>query len=504
VRRVLTAVTGVILTLVLAVGGTSQFAGAAKRAPGDQQWDVVLIITDDQPIGTLAAMPNLTRLLVGRGVNYTNAVVPTSLCCPSRTSLLTGQLAPTTGIYSNESDTGYGGYPALKASGLENTTLATALDTAGYDTAYFGKYLNEYGPAYDGTAPPGWDTWRSFTTQQSGKYRRYGVTDAVPFGQRPRRVDQEFVKKYSTTFFGQEAAAHIRTAASDRPQFTVFAPYAPHSPFNAEREYRGTSRVPADYFNASVLEQDVSDKPAYIRDLPASGLVEGQPPGVNLSRQMDTLRSVDDQVRALYDAVKARGRLDRTLFVYVSDNGYMHGEHRLDGKGYPYLKSTNVPLVMRWGQGSPGITDDRLTIANVDIHATVLQAAGLPNTSAGTSMLNDRNQQGVQLVGAESTSRVVRPPFCAWRTRDELFVRYGSGEEEYYDYRTDPFELDNRVDDPAARSRVEQLRGLARGACAKPPPGFGPTFDLPRWRPKRAGTAPPPQPEPDTDRVARA
>lgn len=503
-QRVLTAVTGVILTLLLVVGGTSQFAGAAKRTPGDQQWDVVLILTDDQPVGTLAAMPSLTRLLIGKGVNYTNAVVPTSLCCPSRTSLLTGQLAPTTGIYSNESNTGYGGYPALKASGLENATLATALDAAGYDTAYFGKYLNEYGAAYDGTAPPGWDTWRSFTTQQSGKYRRYGVTVAVPFGQPPRRVNRELIKKYSTTFFGQEAAAHIRTGAPGSPQFTVFAPYAPHSPFHAQREYRATSRVPADYFNPAVLEQDVSDKPSYVRDLPLSPLVEGQAPGVNLARQMDTLRSVDDQVRALYDAVKARGRLDRTLFVYVSDNGYMHGEHRLEGKGYPYLKSTNVPLVMRWGLGSAGTADDRLTIANVDIHATVLQAAGLPNTSAGTSVLNDRNPEGVQLVGAESTSRVVRPPFCAWRTREELFVRYGSGEEEFYDYRTDPLELGNRIDDPAARDRIEQLRGLARGACAKPPPGFGPTFDLPRWRPKRPGTSPPPGPEPDTDRVSRA
>ncbi|MCB8996445.1 MAG: sulfatase-like hydrolase/transferase [Actinobacteria bacterium] len=85
---------------------------------------------------------------------------------------------------------------------------------------------------------------------------------------------------------------------------------------------------------------------------PESATVEGQGPGINLARQIDTLRSVDDQVKAMYDAVKQSGRLDRTLFVYVSDNGYMHGEHRLDGKGYPYLKSTNVPLVVRWGARS--------------------------------------------------------------------------------------------------------------------------------------------------------
>jgi arylsulfatase A-like enzyme len=496
---------GALVALILASVGASGVAGATatKKRAAASDWDVVLVLTDDQPIGTLAGMPQLNRLLLRKGINYTNAVVPTSLCCPSRTSLLTGQLSPATGIYSNESDTGYGGYPAVKAAGLEEQTLATALDAAGYDTAYFGKYLNEYGPLYDGTAPPGWDTWRSFTTKQSGKYRNFGITDAVPFGQPVKRAGQEFITQYSTTFLGQEAAAHIRNAPAGQPLFTVFAPYAPHSPFTAERKYRGASRVPAGFRNPSVMEADVTDKPTYVQQQPLSATVEGEAPGVNLARQMDTVRSVDDQVKAMYDAVKQSGRLDRTLFVYVSDNGYLHGEHRLDGKGYPYLKSTNVPLVVRWGAGSAGTVDDRLTIANVDIHATILQAAGLPNTSAGTPMTADRNRDGVPLFGAESTSRVVRPPFCAWRTREELFVRYGSGEEEFYDYRVDPYELDNRIGDATYASRIEQVRGKARVACAVPPPGFGPTFDLPRWRPVRGGTTPPP-PDTDNEKVSRA
>jgi N-acetylglucosamine-6-sulfatase len=504
-RRLLTVMLGVLATLLVAVLGAGQVAGAVatKKKTAATAWDVVLILTDDQPTGTLQGMPQVRRLLMERGVTYSNAIVPTSLCCPSRTSLLTGQLATQTGIYSNESDTGYGGYPAVRAAGLENKTLATALDGAGYNTAYFGKYLNEYGPLYDGTAPPGWDTWRAFATKQSGKYRNFGLTDAAPFGQPVKTVKQEFVKQYSTTFLGQEAADHIRTAAPGQPLFTVFAPYAPHSPFTAQRKYRGSNRVPPNYLNDSVMESDVSDKPDYVEREPLSATVEGAAPGINLAKQMDTLRSVDDQVGAIYDAVRSSGRLDRTLFVYVSDNGYMHGEHRLNGKGYPYLKSTNVPLVMRWGPGSAGTTDDRLTIANVDIHATVLQAAGLVNTSAGSSVFATRNTQGVPMVGTESTSRVIRPPFCAWRTEDELFVRYGSAEEEFYDYRVDPYELVNRVEDPAYATRIEELRGLARAACSPPPPGFGPSFDLPRWRPARGGT-PPPLPDSGSDRVTRA
>lgn len=479
-------------------------AAPAKKKIAANQWDVVLILTDDQPIGTVQGMPELTRLLAARGTTFSNAIVPTSLCCPSRTSLLTGKLATATGIYSNESDTGYGGYPAVKAAGLENDTIATAMDAAGYRTAYFGKYLNEYGALYDGIAPPGWDTWRVFTTTvQSGRYRNFGLSDAVPFGQRAKSARQEFVAGYSTTHLGGLTADYIRKAPLNQPLLTVFAPYAPHSPFTAEKKYRGTSRLSADYRNASVNEVDVSDKPSYVQQVPGTDTVEGAAPGANLAKQIDTLRSVDDQIAEIYKAVKARGRLDQTLFVFTSDNGYMHGEHRLDGKGYPYLKSTNVPLVMRWGNGSAATVDSRLTVANVDVAATILAAAGLPNRTQGTPVTADRNSAGVPMVGTESTSRAVRPPFCAWRTRDELFVRYGTLEEEYYDYRVDPYELTNRVADPQYAARVDQLRQLARDACEPPPPGYGPTFDLPRWRSKR-GAGEVPLPDAGEDQIARA
>ncbi len=469
-RRLLVALGAALAALSLLSAGQIADAAAAKKRTASPPWDIVLILTDDQPTGTLPGMPEVSRLLMARGVTFPNAIVPTSLCCPSRTSLLTGKLATATGIYSNESDTGYGGYPAVRAAGLENDTVATALDAAGYRTGYFGKYLNEYGPFYTGVAPPGWDTWRVFTTTtQSGRYRNYGLSDGVPFGQRAGGTRQEFVRQYSTTRLGRLAADSIRSARPDQPLFTVLAPYAPHSPFTAERKYRGTSRLPGDYRNPSVNEVDVSDKPAYVQQVPLIGTVEGQAPGANLAKQF----------------------------------GYLHGEHRLDGKGYPYLKSTNVPLVMRWGAGGPAVVDPRLTVANVDVTATILQAAGLPNRSQGTPVGADRNQQGVPLVGIEPTSRVIRPPFCAWRTREELFVRYGTGEEEYYDYRVDPYELVNRVSDQGLRVRVDELRALTRAACDPPPPGFGPAFDLPRWRSQR-GAAPVPWPDTETDQAARA
>ena len=117
---------GAVLAVLAAMAGNAADAAPAKKKIAANQWDVVLVLTDDQPIGTLQGMPEVSRLLAARGTTFPNAIVPTSLCCPSRTSLLTGKLATATGIYSNESDTGYGGYPAVKAAGLENDTIATA------------------------------------------------------------------------------------------------------------------------------------------------------------------------------------------------------------------------------------------------------------------------------------------------------------------------------------------------------------------------------------------
>lgn len=485
--------------------------GAASRRATAAGWDIVLVLTDDQPVGTLDQMPEVQRRLLARGVNYTNAIVPTSLCCPSRASLFTGQSANVTGVFNNRANTGAGGYPVYRARGNEERTIAVAMDQIGYRTAYFGKFMNEFGAAFDGTSPPGWDVWRTFAANRSGDYVNYTVGNGLKPGAPRTGPAREFVKQYSTTYFGDLATEHIRRAArSAAPLFTVFAPYAPHAPFYAPPRYR-RSVVPPSYWNDSVLESDVSDKPQWIQDRPNNGRIDGRPPGLALKRQQDTLLAVDEQVGRIVDAVADAGRLDRTLFVYVSDNGYLHGEHRLDGKGTPHYKSTNVPLIVRWGRSGPTGADDRLTIANVDIAATLLAAAGLPNTTSGSSVIDpNRNAGGAQLVGSEAASRFTRPPFCGWRTATRMFVRYGSGEEEYYDYTRDPFELDNAVNDPAQSAQSDELRQRARAACAKTPPGYGPNFDTPRWAypeqgPPGSGKQPPIDEESATQtRVRRA
>src|SRR3990170_377295 len=124
--------------------------GAATSA---EPPSVVIIYTDDQRADTLWAMPNVQTLLADRGVTFTNAFVVNPVCCPSRSSLLTGKYSHSTGVWRNVMP--YGGFPALD----DSSTLATWLRGAGYSTGLLGKYLNGYwdAPTY---VPPGWDRWR--------------------------------------------------------------------------------------------------------------------------------------------------------------------------------------------------------------------------------------------------------------------------------------------------------------------------------------------------------
>ena len=105
--------------------------------------DVVVILTDDQRTDTLLSMPSVRRLLVDRGTRFTEAHVPNSLCCPSRSTILTGLYSHDTGVWTNGGPNG--GWLAFVKHGNEKRTIAVNLQRAGYRTALIGKYLNAYG-----------------------------------------------------------------------------------------------------------------------------------------------------------------------------------------------------------------------------------------------------------------------------------------------------------------------------------------------------------------------
>src|SRR5215212_1432958 len=144
-------------------GTPSYQNGSRLGQPIGQRPNILFILTDDMRASDLNYMPNTQDLLADQGVKFTNAVVTRSLCCPSRATILRGQYAHNHNVWTNVAPAG--SFWKFYDQGLENSTIATWLDDAGYNTILLGKYLNYYGLDRYGIyapttyVPPGWDQW---------------------------------------------------------------------------------------------------------------------------------------------------------------------------------------------------------------------------------------------------------------------------------------------------------------------------------------------------------
>ena len=163
-------------------------ASVTSAAAGNRP-NIIFINTDDLDMASLPTMPKLKSLMADQGTTCTNFFANVSLCCPSRSTFLRGQYASHTQVLTNGGNNG--GYERAHAVGIENSTIATWLQAAGYHTGLIGKYLNGYGATKGGTPetyiPPGWSEWYGATggnrllrirhkMNENGKIVKYGNT----------------------------------------------------------------------------------------------------------------------------------------------------------------------------------------------------------------------------------------------------------------------------------------------------------------------------------------
>jgi arylsulfatase A-like enzyme len=233
-------------------------------------------------------------------------------------------------------------------------------------------------------------------------------------------------------------------------------------------------RLPS-YHRPSVTE-DVGDKPRWVRQANGGVRIPQKTIDTADQRAQEMLLSVDDAVGAIGSALERAGRLDNTLLFYISDNGEFRGEHHLLGKSAPYKMATMVPFVVRYSGRLPaGRTWDRLAL-NIDIAATVADATDTPMVTDGLSLLGRVQRSGTVLearAGTRADAQEGRPAYSGWRTKTMMFAHYADGEEELYDYGSDPDELTNRAYQRAYLKSVLTMRAEARSACVPAPPGVG-------------------------------
>lgn len=460
---VLLLTAGMVGALVASPASPAQAAAPTQAGVADRP-NIVLVLADDQPKGTMAAMPGVRSEIRDLGVTFQNGVIPTTLCCPSRSALLSGRLAHGTGVYSNHPGSSFGGWPAFRDD--ENQTLATELSAGGYRTGFFGKYMNgynRYGWQVDGkkAIPPGWDEFLAIKPPGDNDaayydYSLIGTQQAGPFGEAP--------EDYSTDVLRDQAVEFARSTPSDQPFFVMLSVFGPHSPLQpAPRHVDSWADQPI-ITPEGVNEKDMSDKPPWLRDAPRvrEALLEAQQ-----RRRLETLRSVDEAVSALVSATGDRA--SNTLFIYLSDNGLMQGIHRLQGKDMPYRAAHGVPLFMRWdGVIEPGSVSGRVT-ANIDVTATIAEAAGVSWAMEGRSALSS-GRRGVVL---EAMASERHPAYCGWRSKRYLYVRYSTGKErELYDYMLDPAELNNVAGEKEYQAIERSLDRRTKLNCQPFPPDF--------------------------------
>jgi arylsulfatase A-like enzyme len=430
---------------------------------------IVLLITDDQRWDATWAMPNVQNDLVAHGITFNDAFVVNALCCPSRTTILTGKYSHSTGVYTNSWP--YGGFRKFN----DSSTLATWLHTAGYQTALIGKYLNQYTGL---RIPPGWDHWFAFTGKGTGAaYYYYDINEdgvSVHYGGTPA--------DYSTDVLANEAERYILSADPSSPMFLMFTPYAPHDPAKPAPQYVGAFSWLEPYRPPNFNEADVSDKPQWVQMLPL--MDENAQASNDLFREneYETLLSADDAIGRVMNALETTGRLSNSLIVFMSDNGFAWGEHRFTNKKQPYEEGIRVPMVIRDDAliSSPS-TDDHFVL-NVDLAPTIAEAAGVSAPGAeGTSLMPlitgtpPPTWRTDFLIEHRLGDDDIVPTYCAVRNATNIYVQYVTGEEELYDLVADPYELTNVASDPAYQSVITPMRSRLMELCRPLPPGLAAT-----------------------------
>ena len=425
--------------------------------------NVILIVADDLD-KAVYERSTLNSAWAPEGASFGNALVTTSLCCPSRASILRGQYAHNTGLVNNDNDEPAGGAAYFREQGLDERTVATILRDNGYETWFGGKYLNGYEAAggFDGYVPPGWDHWRSYLSPFSANVD--GRT--VPFIQHYT----DWLSVQATTFIDNQRD-------SSKPFFMEIAPWDTHEPLYIPPRHKGayleqrTPRPPS--FN----EADVSDKPRWVRDDPP--LTDRQAASFDERQvlRMQSALTLEDLCRDLIEALRRTDELDSTYLIFTSDNGYHMGLHGIRAAKFtPYTEAHEVPMVVK-GPGVPREASFEELVGNTDVAPTMLDLAGVeaPGWMDGRSFAPfldgepPEEWRGSLLIEGVRNESTKRPAYSGVRRGGAVYVRYESGEEEYYDLREDPYQLQSKPQDAplSIKAKLESLKGCAGDGCRK-------------------------------------
>ncbi|MEM6776491.1 MAG: sulfatase [Planctomycetota bacterium] len=458
-----------VVAFVLASAALSAFAEVTPvpstvvpvPVEGARPKNVVFILSDDHRYDAMGFMghpfaitPHMDAM-AKNGVHLRNAFVTTSLCSPSRASILTGLYTFRHRVIDNQ---------RLVPEGT--LFFPQYLQAAGYSTGFIGKW---HMGSVDDSPRPGFDYWFSFKGQ--GRYyppnARYTIND------NGKRVPQD---GYITPLLTRKAIEFLEQQDHDEPFFLYLSHKAVHDPFTPEPKYDDSLQDQPFRFppSSELLGDNLKNRPRWLLDQRNSwhgmdfALHTGQSVEGFYKQYCEALRSVDDSIGAVMDQLKKMGVYEDTLVIYMGDNGFMFGEHGLFDKRVAYETSSRVPMLMQCPSMFEGGNTVEQVVANIDIAPTVMQAMGLrkPAHMDGQSFLPLARGKSIPwrdyflyVYYWEQNYPQTPTHFSLRGDQFKYTTYYGLWDtDELFDIQADPMEQNNLIHDPAYASQKRQMQ----------------------------------------------
>ncbi|WP_020529072.1 sulfatase family protein [Flexithrix dorotheae] len=407
--------------------------------------NIIFILVDDQRYDFLSFLdhpwietPHIDAL-AKNSLYFNNAFVTSSLCSPSRASILTGQYPHTHGVVDNDTPIPTG-----------TPTFPQELQKSGYKTAFLGKWHM----GGDNDKPrPGFDLWASFRGQ--GAY-----FDPM------MNIDGERIQKegYTPDILTDMAVAYIKeNEDSEQPYFLYLSHKSVHEDFSPAPRHEGRYQdleipLPDSYANTP---ENYKGKPEWLKNQRKSWHGAERDYSIQnygdfnrfFQRYSECMLGVDESVGNIAKTLEELGELDNTVIIYFSDNGYLVGEHGLIDKRVMYEESIRVPAFVHWPAQIKNASQNDEFILNIDLGPTILDLAHAekPASMHGESFL--------PMVKGEQTdwrkeflyeyfidpNAVQTPTIFGLRTKDYSYMTYHGVWDLYelYDMKKDKAQMNN-------------------------------------------------------------